>query len=134
MPECRIILSQCAIYLALAPKSNASYLAIDEAIADVKQGRTVAVPVHIKDGNVRKSHQKGGSGQGEGYQYAHDAETSGAAGQVGGVTAQDYLGVSKRYYRPTERGVEKMLKERLEAVRAERDRLRGGASPDEPQD
>ncbi|MDP1662783.1 MAG: replication-associated recombination protein A [Phycisphaerales bacterium] len=133
MPECRIILSQCAIYLALAPKSNASYLAIDEAMADVKQGRTVAVPVHIKDGNVRKSHQKGGSGKGEGYRYAHDAQTGGAAGEVGGVTSQDYLGVSRRYYRPTERGVEKLLKERLDAVRAERDRLRGGVAPDEPQ-
>ncbi len=133
MPECRIILSQCAIYLALAPKSNASYLAIDEAMADVKQGRTVAVPVHIKDGNVRKSHQKGGSGKGEGYKYAHDAQTAGAAGEVGGVTDQDYLSVSRRYYRPTVRGVEKLLKERLGAVRAERDRLRGGVLPDEPQ-
>lgn len=132
MPECRIILSQCAIYLALAPKSNASYLAIDEALVDVKQGRTVAVPVHIKDGNVRKSHQKGGSGKGDSYQYAHDAQTQGRAGQVGGVTAQDYLGVNKRYYRPTDRGVEKMLGERLDAVRAERERLRGG-SPDEAQ-
>jgi putative ATPase len=132
MPECRIILAQCATYLALAPKSNASYLAIDEAMTDVKQGRTVAVPVHIKDGNVRKSHQKGGSGKGEMYQYAHDAQTAGAAGEVGGVTAQDYLGVSKRYYRPTERGVEKMLKERLEAVIAERERLRGDQPPAPP--
>ncbi|MFT3687239.1 MAG: replication-associated recombination protein A [Phycisphaerales bacterium] len=138
MPECQIILSQCAIYLALAPKSNASYLAINEAMADVKQGRTVAVPVHIKDGNVRKSHQKGGSGKGEGYQYAHDAQTTGAAGEVGGVTAQDYLGVNKQYYRPTGRGVEKMFGERLEAVRAERERLQGrtgesGQGTDEPQ-
>jgi len=132
MPECRIILSQCATYLALAPKSNAAYLAIEEATADVKQGRTVAVPVHIKDGNVRKSHQKGGSGKGEGYQYAHDAQTAGAAGEVGGVTAQDYLGVSRRYYRPTDRGVEKLLKERLEAVLAERARLRTPSpAPDE---
>ncbi|HZW07255.1 MAG TPA: hypothetical protein VFF65_09030, partial [Phycisphaerales bacterium] len=134
MPECRIILSQCAIYLALAPKSNAAYNAINEAMDDVKTGRTVAVPVHIKDGNVKKAARKGGSGRGDDYQYAHDAETGGAAGEVGGITGQDYLGVSRRYYRPTDRGVEKLFKERLDAVLAERERLRagdGGARADE---
>ncbi|MBY0396252.1 MAG: hypothetical protein K2X91_07255, partial [Thermoleophilia bacterium] len=131
MPECRIILSQCAIYLALAPKSNASYMAIEEAMADVKQGRTVAVPVHIKDKNVKKAARKGGSGRGDEYQYAHDAKTGGTAGEVGGVTGQDYLGVNRRYYTPTDRGVEKVLGERLRAVRDERERLRapGRAGP-----
>jgi putative ATPase len=138
MPECQIILSQCATYLALAPKSNASYIAISEAMDDVKNGRTVAVPVHIKDKNVKKAARKGGSGRGDEYQYAHDAQTAGAAGEVGGVTGQDYLGVNKQYYRPTERGVEKLLRERLEAVRAERGRLKGSAGTgrqgsDEPQ-
>ncbi len=131
MPECRIILAQCTTYLALAPKSNASYLAIDAAMADVKSGRTVAVPVHIKDGNVKKAARMGGTANGEAYAYAHDAKTGGAAGEVGGVTGQDYLGVSKRYYQPTDRGVEKLLGERLEAIIAERERV-SGAKPKKP--
>ena len=122
MPEARITLSQCACYLALAPKSNASYLAIDEALKDVREGRTVAVPQHIKDGNVRKAEQKSvGAVKGAGYKYAHD---EGAKSELlGMVGTQDYLGVSKRYYRPTEFGAEKMLKERLEEAM----RLRGSA-------
>ncbi len=128
LPEARITLAQCTTYLALAPKSNASYLAIDEAMADVRQGRTVAVPAPIKDGNVRLAGERSaGSVRGEDYQYAHDAPTTGAAGEVGGVTAQDYLGVSRRYYRPVARGHEAALGERLEAVLAERARLRGSA-------
>ncbi len=74
MPECRITLGQCACYLALAPKSNASYLAIDAAIRDVQEGRTVPVPVHIKDGNVRKASALSADapgGRGEHYRYAH---------------------------------------------------------------
>lgn len=124
MPEARITLSQATIYLALAPKSNASYTAIDAALDDVRQGRSVAVPSAIKDGNVRKaSEMSAGTQKGERYEYAHDAATSGAAGQVGGVTAQDYLGVSRRYYTPTARGLEAQLAQRLDAVRAERERL-----------
>lgn len=121
MPECRITLAQCTTYLALAPKSNASYLAIDEAIQDVREGRTVAVPMVIKDGNVRKAttlsgEYKDGDKRAESYQYAHDA--------ADGITAQDYLGVSKSYYRPNERGFEKTLKEQLEFVKQRRDQLR----------
>ncbi len=129
MPECRIILSQCACYLALAPKSNASYLAIDEAMADVKSGRTVAVPVAIKDGNVRKASDMSGESTtrgGEKYVYTHGLD---AVAGVGGVSGQDYLGVDKQYYRPTELGAEKMLKERLEALRAAR---RGDRPPARP--
>ena len=55
LPEARITLAQCVCYLALAPKSNASYTAIEEALEDVREGRTVQVPKHIKDGNVRKA-------------------------------------------------------------------------------
>lgn len=123
MPECRITLSQAAIYLALAPKSNASYLAIEGALADVRDGRTIPVPMHIKDGNVRKAGEMsaGGSGKGRGeqYQYSHDAP--------GGLGTQDYLGVSKEYYRPTDRGLEKQLAELLE--RARRARQSGAAPP-----
>ncbi|QYK47909.1 MAG: replication-associated recombination protein A [Phycisphaeraceae bacterium] len=114
MPEARITLGQCATYLALAPKSNASYLAINAAIADVQEGRTIPVPLYLRDPNsspvgegVRTknaSHEK--------YQYSHDAKDT--------LTGQDYLGVEKRYYEPTENGAEKILKERLEEVRKRR--------------
>ena len=120
MPEARITIAQCITYLALAPKSNASYVAMDEAIEDVREGRTVAVPQQIKDGNVRMAQRMGGSKPGgESYQYTHEqgvkSESLGVIGQ------QDYLGVSKRYYHPTDHGAEKILKERLEEAR----RVRG---------
>jgi len=125
MPEGRITLSQCACYLALAPKSNAVYTAIDAALADVREGRTVPVPVHIKDGNVRKassiSADHAPSGRGEAYAYAHTDGVKTSPGGVGVVGTQDYLGVAKRYYLPTEFGAEKVLKERLEEVRKLRD-------------
>ncbi|HLO40007.1 MAG TPA: hypothetical protein VK176_03220, partial [Phycisphaerales bacterium] len=122
MPEARITLSQCACYLALAPKSNASYIAINEAMEDVKQGRTVAVPSAIKDGNVRKASQmSAGGARGEGYVYTHDLD---AVAGVGGVSGQDYLGIDREYYRPTELGAEKMFKDRLEQLRAARREIR----------
>lgn len=130
MPEARIILAQCATYLALAPKSNAAYNAINEAIDDVREGRTVPVPVHIKDGNVRKAAEKSVGGQrGESYAYAHtDGVRTGERG-VGMVGTQDYLGVAKNYYRPTEFGAEKLLGERLDEVK----RLRGTGKNSEKQ-
>ncbi|MCU0689130.1 MAG: replication-associated recombination protein A, partial [Phycisphaerales bacterium] len=131
MPECRITLSQCAIYLALAGKSNASYIAIEEALADVRSGRTIAVPGAIKDRRVKKAARLGsGTNVADGYAYSHDAATTGPAGDIGGITAQDYLGVDKTYYRPTQRGAEKVLAERLEIVRAERKRLRESQTGD----
>lgn len=112
LPECRITLSQCAIYLALAPKSNASYRAIDDAMADVRAGRTQPVPVFLRDGN--KAVSAGTARDGRGYEYSHDAANKTS---IGGVTTQDYLGVAKRYYTPEGLGAEKLLKERLEEVR-----------------
>jgi putative ATPase len=123
MPECALTLSQVATYLSCAPKSNASYLAIEEAMADVKEGRTVPVPVYLKDGNVRKAaemsaggregmQRTGAPGVGQSYKYAHD--------EPGGLGTQDYLGVDKQYYRPTDRGTEKILAQVLEQARAAR--------------
>jgi putative ATPase len=106
MPEARITLSQAAIYMATAPKSNASYVAINEAIADVREGRTIPVPRHLR------STAYGGSarlGHGKGYKYAHDYE--------GGFVDQDYLGVDKTYYRPTDRGYEAHIAERMRRLR-----------------
>ncbi|MEM9083081.1 MAG: replication-associated recombination protein A [Planctomycetota bacterium] len=118
MPECRITLSQCVCYLALAPKSNASYMAIVEAMTDVQEGRTVAIPMEIRD--KTKPASVGSRIEGKGYQYSHvsDVRTS-----IGGVTEQDYLGVQKRYYRPSQIGSEKILKERLEEVRKARGKM-----------
>ncbi len=83
-------------------------MAIDAALEDVRAGRTLAVPQHLRD-----SHYSGAKklGHGEGYQYAHDAP--------GHFVAQDYLGATKRYYEPTDQGVEKKIKDRVEKWRAE---------------
>jgi putative ATPase len=107
LPECQLTLSQCVTYLACAPKSNAATLAIGEARADVREGRLLPVPVHLRD-----SHYAGAQrlGHGAGYQYAHDAE--------GGVSAQDYLGVDRTYYRPVDRGFEAEMAARLREIRA----------------
>ncbi len=119
MPECRIILSQAVIYVALAPKSNASYVAIDEALNDVRQHAVLPVPTHLQD-----SHYKGAQklGHGEGYQYAHDSKD--------GWVNQDYLGVDRSYYRPVERGFEVKLKQRLEVFKSRRNG--GDGPPQEP--
>ncbi|MEK6643300.1 MAG: replication-associated recombination protein A [Planctomycetota bacterium] len=103
MPECQLPLAQAAIYIACAPKSNASAVAIWGAASDVKKGRTIPVPRHLKD-----THYKGSQrlGSGEGYQYTHDFED--------GMVGQDYLGVDKAYYMPTDRGHEKAMGEYLE--------------------
>jgi len=104
-PEARIPLAQAAIYIACAPKSNASYLAIDSAIADVKAGRTVEVPKHLRD-----AHYKGAKelGHGVGYQYPHNSDT--------GYVEQDYSGdgQDKVYYQPKDIGREKIIKQYLQ--------------------
>lgn len=109
MPECRIILSQAAIYIACAPKSNAAIVAIDAALSDVRNQRVLPVPVHLRD-----AHYSGAKrlGHGEGYQYAHDHE--------GGFVEQDYLGTDRTYYEPTDRGFEAELRKRLDDLRTRR--------------
>ncbi len=107
MPECQLTLAQAAIYMAQAPKSNAATLAISAAMKDVREGRTIPVPKHLRD-----SHYQGAKRleHGQGYQYPHDHE--------GGFVAQDYLGVEIVYYTPKEIGYEREVKERLDALRA----------------
>lgn len=123
MPEARITLGQCATYLACAPKSNAAYMAIENALADVQDGRVLPVPMYLRDPNSSPIAGQSGKGvrmrdrEGEKYKYSHDAE--------GGVSGQDYLGVEKRYYQPTDHGAEKVLKERLDEIRRLRALRRG---------
>jgi len=111
LPECQLPLAQCVTYLACAPKSNASTIAIGEARRDVREGRIIPVPVHLRDRHYPGAERLG---HGAGYQYAHDAEDA--------IAAQDYLGVEKEYYRPVPRGFEAELAQRLEAIR---EKLRG---------
>jgi len=106
MPEARIPLAEAVTYIACAPKSNAAYLAIDRAMEDVRENRTVPVPVHLRDASYRGAKRLG---HGQGYKYAHDYEA--------GVAPQEYLGVDKTYYEPTDHGREAKLKERLERFR-----------------
>lgn len=112
-PEARIPLAEATVYIATANKSNSAYAAIDAALADVRSGRTIAVPEHLRD-----AHYKGAKklGHGEGYAYAHDHPDH--------FVAQDYLGAARRYYEPTDQGVEKKIKERLENWRAQFDAMR----------
>jgi putative ATPase len=107
-PEARIPLAEATIYIATANKSNSAYLAIDAALADVKSGRTIAVPEHLRDGHYSGAKKLG---HGTGYEYAHDGKEH--------FVAQDYLGADKIYYEPTDQGVEKKIKERVEKWRAQ---------------
>lgn len=109
MPEARIILSEAVIAVATAPKSNAAYLAIDQAIADLRRGKGAAVPMHLRD-----SHYSGAKsiGHGQDYVYAHDAPHH--------VAAQQYLPedlVGTRYYEPTQIGHEALITKRLAVLR-----------------
>ena len=106
MPEGRIPLAQAAVYVASAPKSNASYIGIQAATRDIELGEDMAVPDHLKD-----AHYKGASrlGRGKGYQYPHD--------HPGHYVNQDYLPHKRSYYRPTEQGEEKRIKERLAGLK-----------------
>jgi len=106
LPEARIILAQAAVYVACAPKSNAVYLAIDSALADVKEQRTQGVPVHLKD-----SHYKGAAqlGHGSGYKYAHDYPQH--------YVDQKYMPHEALYYQPTMQGYEAKIKERIDKLK-----------------
>lgn len=109
MPEARIILAQAVIAVASAPKSNAAYLAIDRALADVRAGNIGQVPAHLRDAHYAGAQKLG---HGTDYKYAHDYPHS--------VVAQEYLPEElrgKRYYQPTRNGFEDLLTTRLEKVR-----------------
>jgi putative ATPase len=106
-PEARIPLAEATIYIATAAKSNSTITAIDAALKDVESGRTLPVPEHLRDGHYPGAKRLG---HGEGYKYAHD--------YPGHHVVQDYLGAEKRYYEPSDQGVEKKIAERLAKWRA----------------
>lgn len=109
MPEARIILAQAATYLASAPKSNASYLAVDRATECMKQTMTAPVPVHLQDAHYKGSEKLG---HGLGYLYAHNYPNH--------YVEQQYLPDALKdevFYEPTEIGYEKQIKEHLQFLR-----------------
>lgn len=105
LPECQLNLSQAVAYLATAPKSNAATVAIGKATKDVKEGRTLPVPKHLRDGHYRGAKS---FGHGVGYQYAHDGE--------GGWVDQEYIPSDVVYYVPTDRGFEATIRERMAEI------------------
>jgi putative ATPase len=115
MPEGRIVLAEAVVHLATAPKSNASYMGINAAIADVRAGRGVGVPAHLRDAHYAGAQRLG---HGAGYVYAHDAPHSVASQQY---PPDDLVG--KDYYVPTGNGAEREIAARLERLRAI---IRGG--------
>ncbi|RLU84962.1 AAA family ATPase [Streptomyces griseocarneus] len=113
-PEARIVLGQVTVALALAPKSNAAYLAIDAALADVRAGLAGPVPPHLRDGHYKGAEKLGHA---QGYVYPHDVP--------GGIAAQQYAPDAvhgRRYYEPTRYGAEARYADVAERVRG---RLRG---------
>ncbi len=106
MPEARIPLSQAALFVACAPKSNAAYLAVDAALEEVRRGPAREVPLHLRDGNMDAEER----GHGKGYKYAHDFP--------GHWVEQVYMPDPKRFYAPTDQGDEKRIAERLKSLRA----------------
>lgn len=118
LPECQLTLAQLVTYLACAPKSNAATLAIGAARSDIREGRTLPVPRHLRDSHYGGARQLG---HGEGYQYSHNA--------ADGIASQDYLGVEREYYHPVERGFEADLVERLRQIRQ---RLRADREDESP--
>ncbi|OIO39263.1 MAG: AAA family ATPase [Candidatus Omnitrophica bacterium CG1_02_46_14] len=106
MPEARIPLAQATVYIACSPKSNAAYLAIENATKDISESKTLEVPVHLKDASYRGAEALG---HGEGCQYAHD--------HPGHFVEQQYLAENRKYYLPTEQGFEKKFSDYLKSIR-----------------
>jgi putative ATPase len=110
MPEARIPLAQAVIYVSSAPKSNASYLAIDKALQDIENKKVQEVPDHLKDATGDAE----ALGHGKGYKYAHD--------YPGHYVKQEYIRKKVHYYEPTQIGYEAKIKERLDKLRKDKDK------------
>lgn len=110
MPEARIILSQAAIYISCAPKSNSAYLAIDKAISDVTKKNIGQVPLHLKDGSYKGAKKLS---RGIDYKYAHDFKNH----YVNQQYMPDELD-GTIYYMPTENGIEKRIKQHMQNLKS----------------
>ena len=103
LPEAQLVLAHATVYVATAPKSNRCTMAIGKASAEVREGRTLAIPKHLRDTHYKAAKKLG---HGEGYKYSHDYE--------GAYVPQAYLPEGRVYYEPSENGMEKRVKERLD--------------------
>jgi len=115
MPEAQIPLAQAVTYIATAPKSNASYMGLNKALEDVRAGRTMPVPEHLRDANYPGAKRLG---HGKGYKYAHDFD--------GHFVQQEYIPEERIYYEPSDQGHERELKRRLQAWRKRRREEKSG--------
>jgi len=111
MPEARIILAQAAIYVACAPKSNSSYMAVERALSEVKKGKVRTVPNHLKDANIDGKRL----GHGAGYKYPHDYE--------GHYVQQEYWTHPVEFYVPSIEGYEREIHERLFRIRKKKNKI-----------
>ncbi|PYV61428.1 MAG: AAA family ATPase, partial [Acidobacteria bacterium] len=112
MPEGNLALAQAVVYLALAPKSNALYAAYSQVQTDVERTAAEPVPLHLRNAPTGLMKHLG---YGKGYQYAHDLENKVADMQCLPDNLKDRV-----YYQPTNQGVEKRIRERLEEIRRQR--------------
>jgi len=119
MPEGNLALAQAVVYLALAPKSNALYTAYSEVQQDVEATAAESVPLHLR--NAPTGLMKG-LGYGQGYQYAHDVE-----GKIADMQCLPDNLRDRTYYHPTNEGVEKRIRERMEEIKRRRSQA---ATPD----
>ena len=110
MPEARIALAQATAYLATAPKSNAAYMALENAISDIKRGRVQPVPEHLKNVHVKAV----GAERNEGYKYPHDYPST--------AVDQAYMRIPVKYYVPKESGYEATIAKRMEWLASEKNR------------
>jgi putative ATPase len=120
MPEGNLALAQAVVYLSVAPKSNALYTAYGDVQQDVEQTAADAVPLHLR--NAPTGLMKG-LGYGQGYQYAHDLDSKVADMQCLPDNLRDRV-----YYRPTNEGIEKRIRERLDEIKRQRSRGSEGSS------
>ena len=111
MPEARITLSQAALYVACAPKSNAAYMAVDKAMEVVKTQKTAPIPAHLQDAHYKSAAKLG---HGAGYLYAHDYKNH--------YVRQQYLPYElsgREFYQPGGMGYEVKIKEHMQRIRRE---------------
>jgi len=125
MPEGNLALAQAVVYLALAPKSNALYTAYAEVQRDVEATAAESVPLHLR--NAPTGLMKG-LGYGQGYQYAHDVE-----GKIADMQCLPDNLRDRTYYHPTNEGVEKRIRERMEEIKCRRSQASGSPDSDKEQ-
>ena len=123
MPECSVHLTQAVVYMALAPKSNALYMAYESAKKDALRQLSEPVPLNIRNGVTELMRREG---YGKGYQYAHDT-----AEKLTDMQCLPDSLLDREYYRPTDQGVEARYAERLEQIKAWKRAKRESGDKDE---